>query len=276
MVPSAVLASAAIATQALASKRIAEQDTRGPAHQAGDDPALPGLGVDASHRPAVSTASRAQTPKAADICSTVTDAGAGQVCGCCLGQAPDPNPAGPQVGEHGRDSGQVRREEHVGTAAPGQPGDLMPADAIGLGLCQRPGDPQPREPGHRQWCTRPSPSLMAWWQACIDPAAIWACPASITPERARCRRTKHPIPASATVKGTRAVPGSRAPAPRPGHAHLLLARALITAGNHIDDAVTAHRSGAEAGGEDPPDQEGLACRSRRRCRRQPAGHPCGW
>jgi len=35
-----------------------------------------------------------------------------------------------------------------GTAAPGQPGGLMPAGAIGLGLRQRPGDPQPRELGH--------------------------------------------------------------------------------------------------------------------------------
>jgi hypothetical protein len=31
------------------------------------------------------------------------------------------------------------------------------------------------------------------------------------------------------------------PAPRPGHAHLLLAWALTTARNHIDHAVTAHR-----------------------------------
>ena len=64
-------------------------------------------------------------------------------------------------------------------------------------------------------------------------------------------------------------------APRPEHAHVLPARALITARNHIDHAVTAHRPGAEASGEDPPDQEGLACRSRQRCGRQPAGHPVG-
>jgi hypothetical protein len=38
----------------------------------------------------------------------------------------------------------------------------------------------------------------------------------------------------------------------PGHAHVLLARALITARNHPDRAMTAHRSGAEARGEDPP------------------------
>jgi hypothetical protein len=34
------------------------------------------------------------------------------------------------------------------------------------------------------------------------------------------------------------------------------ARALITAGNHPDHAVTAHPPGAQAGSEDPLDQEG--------------------
>jgi len=47
---------------------------------------------------------------------------------------------------------------------------------------------------------------MASWQACIDPAANRACPASITPERARCRRTKYAIPAPATQKETCTVP----------------------------------------------------------------------
>jgi hypothetical protein len=61
-------------------------------------------------------------------------------------------------------------------------------------------------------------------------------------------------------------------AQRPGYDHVLLARALIIAGNHIDHAVTAHPSGAEADGEDPPDQEELVCKSRRRWSRQPAGH----
>jgi hypothetical protein len=34
------------------------------------------------------------------------------------------------------------------SAAPDQPGDLMPADVIGPGLRQRPGDPQTRELAH--------------------------------------------------------------------------------------------------------------------------------
>jgi hypothetical protein len=70
-------------------------------------------------------------------------------------------------------------------------------------------------------------------------------------------------------------PGSRAPHRAPGHAHILLARTLITAGNHIDHALTAHQSGAEASGEDPPDQRGLPCWSLRRCRRQPTVTPAG-
>jgi len=40
------------------------------------------------------------------------------------------------------------------------------------------------------------------------------------------------------------------------HAHLPSGAALTTAGNHIDHAVTAYRSGAQASGENPPDQEG--------------------
>jgi hypothetical protein len=67
-----------------------------------------------------------------------------------------------------------------------------------------------------------------------------------------CRRTKHAVPAP--EKRHAPFPAA-APRSAPGHAYVLPARALITAGNHIDHAVTAHRSGAEAGGEDPPDQE---------------------
>ena len=96
-----------------------------------------------------------------------------------------------------------------GTAAPGQPGDLIPADAIGLGLRQRPGNPRRVSWVTHHCCTRPSPSLMTSWQACIDPGANRTCPATITPQPVRCHRTNHPIPASATVKGTCPVPGSR-------------------------------------------------------------------
>jgi hypothetical protein len=45
-------------------------------------------------------------------------------------------------------SADYEHGQRWGTAAPDQPGDLMPADAIGLGLRQRPGDPQTRELGH--------------------------------------------------------------------------------------------------------------------------------
>ena len=134
----------------------------------------------------------------------------------------------------------------------------MPADATGLGLRQRPGIPSRVSRVTRQCCDRPSPSLMASWQARIDPGANRAGPASITPQAVRCRRTNHPIPAPATVKDHAPFPAA-APRTAPRHAHLLLARALITASNHPDRAVTGHPAGAEAGGEDPPHQEGLPC-----------------
>jgi hypothetical protein len=68
----------------------------------------------------------------------------------------------------------------------------------------------------------------------------------------------------------------RAEPPTGGAAHVLLAQALITASNHIDHVMTAHRRGVEAGGEDRPDQEGSACRCWRQRSSQPAGHPFRW
>jgi hypothetical protein len=57
-------------------------------------------------------------------------------------------------------------------------------------------------------------------------------PASITPQRMRCRRTKRAVPGAGDAAGNRRRSRPPRPAPRAGHAHVLLARALITTGNH--------------------------------------------
>jgi hypothetical protein len=133
---------------------------------------------------------------------------------------PAPPPAGAQLltadvsAAVGRSAGYVHGQCR-GTAAPGQPGDLMPADRSAWACASGPGIPTPVSWVIHHRCTKPSPSLTASWQA-IDPAANRAGPASITPERARCRCTKQAIPAPATVNGTCAVPGSHATHRAPG------------------------------------------------------------
>ena len=107
-----------------------------------------------------------------------------------------------------------------------QPGGLMPAGAIGLGLRQRPGIPRRVSWVTHHCCTRPSPSLMTSRQACRS----WcqpACPASITPPAVRCHRTNHPIPAPATQKrhapfpaaAPHIAPRARSPPAGPGAEH---------------------------------------------------------
>jgi hypothetical protein len=156
------------------------------------------------------------------------------------------------------------------TAALDRQAILIPADAIGLGLCRRPGDPElPRfvpDP-------TPSTSLMAYDRPATIPPST-GISEEHQPERSRCRRTKHATLRAGEQRRTCA-PSPQPHAPRPGHNHVLLVQALITS-NHLDHVMTAHRCGAEAGGEDPPDQEGSACRSWRQCSRQPADHPLGW
>lgn len=66
---------------------------------------------------------------------------------------PRPAPAGARLLSAAGTAADNRSADYAhgqcrGTAAPGQPGDLMSADAIGPGLRQRPGDPQTLELGH--------------------------------------------------------------------------------------------------------------------------------
>jgi len=125
-----------------------------------------------------------------------------------------------------------------------------------------PGDPQPRELGHpplaHQALTAVAGLVAGPHRSPLQPGLSRE---SITPKAVRCHRTKHAISAPTAQRSDMRRSRQPRPGPRAPGAHVLLAGALITAGNHIDHAVTAHRSGAEAGGEDTPDREGLPCRS---------------
>jgi len=64
-----------------------------------------------------------------------------------------PAPGGTQQLTAGETAAEGRSADYAqgqcrGTAALDQPGEMMPAVAIGLGLRQRLGIPQPPEPGH--------------------------------------------------------------------------------------------------------------------------------
>jgi hypothetical protein len=105
----------------------------------------------------------------------------------------------------------------------------MPAGAIGLGLRQRSGDPQPRELGH--------PPLLHQTLTVADDFAAGLptlVPTGLSGEHhaAGGEVPSHEPSDPGAGDGERNMPRSRQPrhAPRPGHAHLLLARALITPG----------------------------------------------